>query len=129
MITGFDHVHIVCRDIEKAMRYFRDVFEGREVYRGELRGLPFIRMNVKEVQVILIGTRPEAGQLTPGEGRGGLDHFGFRVKDLEKTAEDLKKRGAKFSIEPSVSSTGAKYAFVDGPEGIRIELVERDWVA
>ena len=48
------------------------------------------------------------------------------IQYLEKTEEDLKKRGAKFSVEPSVSTTGAKYAFVDGPEGIRIELVERD---
>jgi len=127
MIIGFDHVHVVCRDIEKALKYFLDVFEGREVFRGQVRGFPLIRINVKEVQVILIGTGPEAGQLTSGKGDSGLDHFGFKVKDLEKTAEDLKKRGAKFSVEPSVSTgTGAKYAFVDGPEGIRIELVERD---
>ena len=126
MIVGFDHVHVICRDIEKALKYFRDVFEGREVFRGEIRGFPIIRMNVKEVQVILSGTGSEVGQLTPGKGNGGLDHFGFKVKDLEKTVEDLKKRGAKFSVEPSVSTTGAKYAFVDGPEGIRIELVERD---
>jgi hypothetical protein len=39
--------------------------------------------------------------------------------------EDLKKRGAKISIGPSVAGPGVKYAFVDGPDGIRIELVER----
>ena len=76
----------------------------------------------------LDGNGPEAGQLTPGKGNGGLDHFGFEVKDLEKTAEDLKKRGAKFSVEPISTATGSKYAFIDGPEGIRIELVERDSV-
>jgi lactoylglutathione lyase len=127
MIVGFDHVHIICRDIEKTLKYFRDVFGGREIFRGEIRGRPLIRMNVNEVQVILVGTGPEAGQLTPGKGNGGLDHFGFKVINLEKTVEDLKIRGAKFSVNPSVSTaTRAKYAFIDGPEGIQIELVERD---
>jgi len=126
MITGFDHVHVLCGDVEDAVRYFEKVFDGREISRGEVRGYPMIRMDVKGVPINVMGTDAKAGRLVPGKGDRGLDHFGFRVKELEKTVEDLKKKGAKFSIGPSVSTTGAKYAFVEGPEGIRIELVERD---
>jgi catechol 2,3-dioxygenase-like lactoylglutathione lyase family enzyme len=127
MIRGLDHVHVICGDVQEAVRYFKEVFEGQEVFRGELRGLPMVRVDVKGVVVALMGTEPGSGQLAPGKGSRGLDHFGFKVKDLQKTFEDLKKRGAKFSIGPSVSTTGVRYAFVDGPEGIRIELVERDY--
>jgi catechol 2,3-dioxygenase-like lactoylglutathione lyase family enzyme len=126
MITGLDHVHVLCDNAEEAVKYFKKVFEGQEVSRGELRGFPMIRVDVKGVVVTLMGTEPGSGQLVPGKGSRGLDHFGFKVKDLEKTVEDLKKRGAKFSIGPSASPVGVKYAFVEGPENIRIELVERD---
>jgi len=126
MIVGLDHVHVLCSDVEGAVKYFKEVFSGQEVSRGELRGFPMIRVDVKGVIVTLMGTDPLAGKLEPGKGSRGLDHFGFKVRDLEKEAEDLKKKGAKFSIEPSASPLGIKYAFVEGPEGIRIELVERD---
>jgi lactoylglutathione lyase len=126
MITGLDHVHVICGDVDEAVRYFKEVFEGREVSRGELRGLPMVRVDVKGVIVALMGTESGSGQLAPGKGSRGLDHFGFKVKDLQKTFEDLKKRGAKFSIGPNVTPAGVKFAFIDGPEGMRIELVERD---
>ena len=125
MINGLDHVHILCGDVEKSVRYFEAVFGGKVESRGELRGFPMIRMEVKGVFVNLMGTDSKAGPLEVGKGSRGLDHFGFRVKDLEKTVEELKKKGAKISAGPGVTPAGVKFAFIDGPEGIRIELVER----
>jgi catechol 2,3-dioxygenase-like lactoylglutathione lyase family enzyme len=72
-----------------------------------------------------MGTDPKAGTLVAGKGSRGLDHFGFAAKDLEKTVEELKRKGARFSIGPNVTATGVKFAFIEGPEGIRIELVDR----
>ncbi len=126
MINGLDHVHILCGDVEKSVKYFEDVFGGKVESRGELRGFPMIRMDVKGVFVNLMGTDPKAVALEVGKGSRGLDHFGFNVKGLEKTVEDLKKKGAKISAGPGVTPAGVKFAFVDGPEGIRIELVERE---
>jgi len=125
MVTGLDHIHFICGDVEEAAKYFKNVFEAKETSRGEIRGFPVVRVDVKGAIVALMGTAPGSGALVPGKGSRGLDHIGFRVKDLEKTVEDLKKRGAKFSIGPSAAGPGVKYAFVDGPDGIRIELLER----
>lgn len=125
MINGLDHVHILCGDVEKSVKYFEDVFGGKVESRGELRGFPMIRMDVKGVFINLMGTDPKAMALEAGKGSRGLDHFGFAVKGLEKTVEDLKKRGAKISAGPGMTPAGVKFAFIDGPEGIRIELVER----
>ena len=76
--------------------------------------------------MFLLGTKPGAGQLIPGKGNRGLDHLGFKVKNLEETAQELKKKGVKFSVEPFVAPSGNKIAFIEGPEGIRIELVDRN---
>ncbi len=55
----------------------------------------------------------------------GLDHFGFQVANLDEVAAELKRRGAKFFIEPRTIRPGSRIAFVQGPENVRIELVER----
>jgi catechol 2,3-dioxygenase-like lactoylglutathione lyase family enzyme len=125
MIAGLDHIHFICGDVEGAVKYFKNVFEARETSRGEIRGFPVVRVNVKGAIIALMGTAPGSSELVPGKGSRGLDHIGFRVDELEKTVEDLKKRGAKIGIGPSTGGPGVKYAFVDGPDGIRIELVER----
>jgi len=125
MITGIDHVHFICGDVEKMVKYFEEVFEGKIESRVELRGYPMVRLHAYGVPVNIMGTDPKAGTLVAGKGSRGLDHFGFAVKDLEKTVEELKKKGAQFSIGPGVTPTGVKYAFIEGPEGIRIELVDR----
>jgi len=125
MITGIDHVHLMCGDVNQMVKYFEEVFDGKVETRGELRGYPMVRLHAYGIPINIMGTDPQAGTLAAGKGSRGLDHFGFRVKDLEKTVEDLKKRGAKFSIGPSAGSGGVKYAFLEGPEGIRIELVDR----
>jgi catechol 2,3-dioxygenase-like lactoylglutathione lyase family enzyme len=125
MVTGLDHIHVICGDVEKAVKYFKDVFEAKETSRGEIRGFPVVRVNVKGAIVALMGTAPGSSELVPGKGSRGLDHIGFTVKDLEKTVEDMKKQGAKFSVGITAGAAGVKYAFVDGPDGIRIELIER----
>ncbi len=125
MIIGMDHVHILCGDVEAAVKYFEDMFEGKVESRVESKGFPLIRMDVKGVPISLSGTDPQAGILEARKGTRGLDHIAFKVKDLFETAEFLKKKGAKFSIAPSVNVRGVKAAFVEGPDGIHIELLER----
>ena len=125
MITGLDHVHIMCGELDKAVKYFEDFFEGKVDSRSEVRGLRIIRVNVQGVLVNLMETDPKAGELEPGQGRRGLDHFGFRVNNLEGLVKELKKKGARFEVDLSEGSGGIKYAFLEGPERIRIELVER----
>ncbi len=126
MITGLDHVHVFCGQMEEAVQFFKRVFDGKELSREQVRGLPMIRMEVGGVPINLLGTEPGAGQLIPGKGNRGLDHFGFKVRDMEQTLADLQKKGVRITLGPSVTPAGIKYAFVEGPEGIRIELVERD---
>ena len=51
------------------------------------------------------------------------DHIGFSVDNLEQTLERLKKDGVKVTDGPH-SSPGGKYAFIEGPDRVKIELVE-----
>jgi catechol 2,3-dioxygenase-like lactoylglutathione lyase family enzyme len=51
------------------------------------------------------------------------DHIGFSVDNLEQTLARMKKDGVKVTAGPH-SGPGGKYAFVEGPDHVKIELVE-----
>jgi len=51
------------------------------------------------------------------------DHIGFSVDNLQQTLERMKADGVKVTAEPH-SGPGGKYAFVEGPDHVKIELVE-----
>jgi catechol 2,3-dioxygenase-like lactoylglutathione lyase family enzyme len=125
MIDGFDHVHLICGDAEAAGKYFETFLGGKIFFRGEMGGLPVVRMDLYGVNFFIFGSKAGQEQFEPRKGLRGLDHIGFKVKDLAKAAVDLKRKGAKFSVEPSVTPAGVKFAFIEGPDGMAIELVER----
>jgi catechol 2,3-dioxygenase-like lactoylglutathione lyase family enzyme len=51
------------------------------------------------------------------------DHIGFSVDNLEQTLARMKKDSVKVTGGPH-SGPGGKYAFVEGPDHVKIELVE-----
>jgi catechol 2,3-dioxygenase-like lactoylglutathione lyase family enzyme len=129
MIAAFDHVHLFCSDVEETARFFETFLEAKTMVRGEMLGRPMIRLDLQGIMVIL-ATATAREALAPGEGRRGLDHIGVRVRNLRKSMEEMKKKGGKFSkgytlTGPPTWPVGTKYAFLDGPDGIRVEVVER----
>lgn len=124
MITGFDHIHLYSGDMEKMKKFFEDFFGGKEVGRGEMRGYPILRMDVHEVRINIFGVDPRAKQFEPGRGNRGLDHMAFKVRDFDSTLSDFQKKAVRITRGPEVSPRGNKFAFIEGPDGISIELVE-----
>ena len=55
-----------------------------------------------------------------------FDHLAFEVKDMKKTIAAMRTEGVKITDEPfKLSSTGSTIAFVEDPDGILIELIEK----
>ncbi len=128
MAYSFDHVHIICGDLDKMVDYFTKVFEGEVVYRDDnFHGAPNVVMRLGGATLFLRGVRPgeKPGEANP-DSVMGVDHFSLAVDDVKKTAAELKKRGAEFIREPASAGMGGRTtAFIRGPENIRIELSER----
>jgi catechol 2,3-dioxygenase-like lactoylglutathione lyase family enzyme len=62
--------------------------------------------------------------LAPSRGRS-IDHIGFSVPDVAAALAGLKSAGVKVTAEPRTIANGQlKFAFIEGPDGIAIELVE-----
>src|SRR6266851_4169451 len=72
--------------------------------------------------------RSESTQRRPGPKTPhfGLEHIGLRVDNLDAAAAELKSKGAHFAMEPVTFTPGTKIAFVQAPQGVLVELIQRD---
>jgi predicted enzyme related to lactoylglutathione lyase len=46
------------------------------------------------------------------------------VKEIDAVVAELKAKGAQFTMEPTTIRPGVRIAFLRGPEGVAIELLE-----
>lgn len=122
----FDHVHLRSPDPEATARWFESML-GAEVIRSMQQGKPRIDLKLGGAKIFIAEVVPGDGvHAPPVTPYQGLDHFGLSVKDIDTVADGLKAKGVQFSKEPHVQRPGIKVCFLRGPQGISIELLERD---
>jgi len=122
----WDHIHLRTPNAEATAQWFERMF-GAQVVRSMQNGKP--RIDIK-----LGGANIFTAEVTPGDGVNaapatpyqGLDHFGLAVSGIDAIAADLKKKGVEFTKEPHSPRPGIKICFLRGPQGISIELLDRD---
>ena len=121
----FDHIHLFSPDPEATATYYERMF-GAEVIRSLQQGQPRIDLKLGGANIFILDVSKEAkAQVLPEHPHRGLDHFGLSVTDIDKVCADLKAKGAKFTRGPETPRPGIRIAFVEGPEGVSIELLER----
>ena len=122
----FDHVHLVCGDVDAMVDFFERIFDAERMsYNPDFKGAASAVIRLGSMRVFVRGLRPgeTPDAIAPARVQG-LDHFGVGVDDVEEACAWLKARGAEFSLEPSPLGMGGRMiAFVHGPENIEIEIV------
>jgi catechol 2,3-dioxygenase-like lactoylglutathione lyase family enzyme len=121
-IVTWDHVHLRSPDPEAMAAWLENVLGG-VIIRGPGR-----------IDVKLGGANIFIAKVEPGDGVNappttpyqGLDHFGLTVKDIDAVAAEIKAKGVEFTKEPTTIRPGVRICFIRGPQGISIELLERD---
>jgi lactoylglutathione lyase len=123
---AFDHVHLVANDPQAAAAWYADKLGGKIVRSLEVKGAPQIYVSLGGFIVIVRGQRPaESAQKKPGL-QWGVDHFGVRVKgDFDGFCDGLRKKGVTFSLEPTDFNPTTRIAFINAPDGVSVELLNR----
>ncbi|MDO8874925.1 MAG: VOC family protein [Pseudolabrys sp.] len=125
-IMTWDHVHLRTPDAEATAQWFERML-GAQVIRSTQQGAPRIDLKLGGADIFLAPVKPGDGvNAPPVTPYQGLDHFGFKVSDLDELVADLKAKGVEFTMEPNVPRPGIKICFIRGPQGISIELLDRD---
>lgn len=118
-LLGFHHFHLVSADPNATLKWYQEMFGGEITdYKG-IGALKTIAYGEDGARLI-IHYDPEAKEPTIGRS---IDHLGWSFADLDAAAEVLKSKGVKFTLEPQ-PYRDLRIAFIEGPDGVRIELVQ-----
>ncbi len=122
----FEHIHLRSPDPEATASFYAEMF-GAEVIRSAPSGQPRIDLDLGGQAIFIAKVAPgDDTAPPPSSPYQGLDHIGLRVKDLSHTVQELKAKGADFTMEPTTIRPGVHIAFLRGPENVSIELLQRD---
>ncbi len=116
-IEGLTHIHLFVADLDRSLRFYRDVFGLEEMFRDGPK-MVFLRPPNSSDTITLNAVPEKAGQT------GGVDHFGFRLVDtnqLDRAIEEVERAGGRL-LERGEHAPGSPYAYVADPDGYMIEL-------
>jgi catechol 2,3-dioxygenase-like lactoylglutathione lyase family enzyme len=106
--------------------YFHRVFDAKVLESVQSDGRPRVDLDIDGLIVFIAPVAADADiPASPPDPYLGLDHFGFRVDNVDETVAELKRRGADIIDEPRTIRPGVRIAFVRAPDNVRIELLER----
>jgi catechol 2,3-dioxygenase-like lactoylglutathione lyase family enzyme len=120
---GFHHIHLQSVDPAAALDWYAGMLGGeRATLKGTLEGVRFGDV------WLLVERYPEEGRPAPTDERA-VDHLAFSVTDLDNTAERLLGQGVSVQdpMVPEGARADARRAFLSGPDGVLIAVVEPGW--
>ena len=116
MAFKLNHVHLKTTDPEKTAKFYVETLgatmlgqAGNSGYRLNLHGVNLNVTNFADNQ-----TRQQVY---------GMEHFALDTDDLDGTVTKLKANGARV-LEEMVSGTGRRICFLEGPDGVQLEIIE-----
>jgi catechol 2,3-dioxygenase-like lactoylglutathione lyase family enzyme len=122
----YDHIHLRTKDPMGMAKYFEKMFDARIIESVQSDGQPRIDLDINGLTVFIAPVPADVNMpVSPADPHLGLDHFGFKVDDVDEAVADLKRRGADIAVEPRTIRPGVRIAFVRAPDDVRIELLQR----
>ena len=124
-LLGLHHLHMRGPDTEEVFTWLLAKFGGeRTKMKGRLDGMKYSAEGFSTVWILV-----QKGEATPSLGHA-IDHIGWRsTGPLADTIKELASKGVTIETQPRAlplpNGPTINFAYVAGPAGARIELVER----
>jgi catechol 2,3-dioxygenase-like lactoylglutathione lyase family enzyme len=117
---GLHHVHLRGTDPAAVLAWYQREFPAATV--GKLKDR-IDGLNFGGVWLLV-----QRGEATPSQGHS-IDHVGFRPVNVDAFVAAAKTRNVKVLTEPRpltlANGTSIRLAFIEGPDRVRLELVQR----
>ena len=122
-----NHLHFRSEDPDAAAKFYCDNFGASIASERPLSTTKSITLALNGQTLMTISGRAEGEDPVPGstEPRYGLDHFGFEVDDMEAAAAQFRTNGVHMICEPWIMPSGSMVAFVEAPDHVSVEIIQR----
>ena len=126
-VYTYDHIHLRTRNPQAVIDFYVKMFDARRVEFVQSDGKARTDLDLNGFTIFIAEVAESANMPTAHESNYiGLDHMGLRVGDVDAAVAELKQRGARIIKEPVTIRPGVRIAFVQGPDNVRIELLQRN---
>jgi len=118
------HTRYRVSDLDRTTFFYKEVLGLEELSRKTSpRGSTLVFFKAPGSETLIeICHYPSSGEV---KVQPDLTHLAFEVANIEAFALHSASKGYPLSDGPTASSSGGRFAFIDGPEGYEIELIER----
>ena len=124
-LSGIGHVAIRVKDVARTLEFYRDRLGFAEIlrlHRDDGR-LWLIYLRITDDQFLEIF--PDAtGERAPPRDANGFNHVCLEVDDLDAIVGQLAARGVPLTQGKKVGADGNLQAWIEDPDGNRIELMQ-----
>jgi glyoxylase I family protein len=125
-VRSFDHVTIICRDLEATRQFYVD-FLGLDEVRRPSFGFPGLWFQLGQTQIHATQESAEAGEAGWGD-RGGTvisrgHHIAFAVDDISNAIKRAHEHGVRIASPLQQRPDGFKQVYLFDPDGHVVELV------
>jgi catechol 2,3-dioxygenase-like lactoylglutathione lyase family enzyme len=143
MVSGIAHVSFTVSDLERSLRFYRDLLgfevkieversgpdvEGITGIRGTKLKIGFLSLDGFILELIQY-VSPVGEKLDLRTNNVGCAHVAFYVSDIEKTYDFLSAEGVRFRSKPNQAKAGpyagGRVVYLLDPDGITLELIQR----
>lgn len=124
-LLGLHHIHMRGPNPDEIFSWLMAKFGGQQTkLKGRLDAIKYSAPGFSDMWILV-----QKGEAEPSEGHA-IDHIGWRsTGPLAKTIEDLSGKGVTILTQPRPlplpNGPTINFAYVAGPAGAKIELVER----
>ena len=130
-MAGYLHTMIRVRDLERSVGFYTNLLGMKEIRRNRVEGgrytLAFVGYDDNAHGQAEIELTHNWDQEEPYEIGNGFGHLAVGVPDVAAACEKVRSGGGKVTREAGPVKFGTTViAFVEDPDGYKIELIERN---
>ncbi len=117
MKINLHHAHLFASDIEKSLRFYREMFGAEILFDLEVAGARNVMIAIGSSKINFYDQPPK------DQERGVVHHLGIETDDIEALVAHMKSKG--FEFRKPIKNLGIlKYVMAEGPDHILFELFE-----
>jgi lactoylglutathione lyase len=123
--TSLGHVAIRVSDVDRTLRFYSGKLGFQEMLRLHRDDGPLWLLYLRITDEQYLEVFPDAvGERAPPQESNGLNHICLTVADLDEVVRQLDARGVPLSRPVKIGADGNRQAWIEDPDGNRIELME-----
>ena len=122
------HIAVCVKDLDKAAKFYSDVFEFKRIGREDLPIGSAIYMSDGVINLALLNfAGSAASDLKDAKNFVGTHHFGIQVEDLVETQKKIEAAGGKFFFDLGDERHGNFERKFKDPDGVIFDISKTGW--